>query len=117
MTPRDHRTTDPITALGECAGVGFSDGAIARAADAQPDAVRSWTVGSAEPTAAEAGRLAALASIARRLAQVIKPEHIATWLETGNPALDDDAPLDRIAADDHRAVARVVSGLEDPGAS
>jgi hypothetical protein len=33
------------------------------------------------------------------------------------PTLDDDKPIDRIAKGDYRAVARLISGLEDPGAS
>jgi hypothetical protein len=30
---------------------------------------------------------------------------------------DDDKPIDRIAKGDYRTVARLISGLEDPGAS
>jgi len=73
--------------------------------------------GRATPTPAEAERLSALASIAERLSRLVKPEHIAAWLATANPILGGDAPVDRIAVDDHGAVAKLVSGLEDPGAS
>jgi len=90
---------------------------IARATGAQLDTVSGWIAGCATPTPDEAERISALASIAERLALLVQPGHIAVWLATANPILSGDAPLDRIAADDHRAVARLVSGLEDPGAS
>ena len=52
------------------------------------------------------------------------PNTVRIWL-TGRSApsgarvdlLDDDKPIERIAAGDHRAVARLISGLEDPGAA
>jgi hypothetical protein len=117
MRPHDHHATDPPAALGACVTVGISHHVIARATGAQLDVVRDWIAGRATPTPAEAERLSALASTAERLARLIKPGHIAAWLATANPTLGGDAPLDRIAADDHRAVAKLVSGLEDPGAS
>ena len=52
-----------------------------------------------------------------RLAGVIHPAYISVWLSEPNPALDDDKPIDRIAQGDYRSVARLISGLEDPGAS
>jgi hypothetical protein len=39
------------------------------------------------------------------------------WLSKPVPALDDDKPIDRIAKGDYRSVARLISGIEDPGAS
>lgn len=36
--------------------------------------------------------------------------------EQAGSALDDDKPIERIAAGDYRAVARLISSLEDPGA-
>jgi uncharacterized protein (DUF2384 family) len=56
-------------------------------------------------------------SLVERLARVIQPAYIPVWLSEPNPALDDDRPIDRIAQGDHRSVARLISGLEDPGAS
>jgi hypothetical protein len=56
-------------------------------------------------------------SLVERLARVIHPAYIPVWLSEPNPALDDDKPTDRIAQGDHRSVARLISGLEDPGAS
>ena len=45
------------------------------------------------------------------------PSYIPAWLSKSNPALDSDKPIDRIAQGDYRSVARLISGLEDPGAS
>lgn len=118
MDQHDHRATHPTAALDRCLTVGLSDRAIARATGAQQlDTVRDWIAGRATPTPGEAERLLALVSIAERLTRLVKPGHIAAWLATANPTFGGDAPLDRIAADDHRAVAKLVSGLEDPGAS
>jgi hypothetical protein len=117
MSPHDHHATDPSAALVACVTVGMSEQVIARATGAQLDAVRDWIAGRATPTPGEAGRLSALSSIAERLARLVKPGHIAAWLATANPALGGDAALDRIASDEHRSVARLVSSLEDPGAS
>jgi hypothetical protein len=58
-----------------------------------------------------------LSSLVERLARVIRPTYIPTWLNKPNPALDGDKPIDRIAQGDYRSVARLISGLEDPGAS
>lgn len=58
-----------------------------------------------------------LSSLVERLARVIQPASVPAWLEKPNPLLDDDTPADRIAAGDARSVARLISGLEDPGAS
>lgn len=38
-------------------------------------------------------------------------------LSEPNPVLDDDRPIDRIAQGDYRSVTRLISSLEDPGAS
>jgi hypothetical protein len=56
-------------------------------------------------------------SLVERLARVIHPTYIPVWLSKPNPALDDDKPIDRIAQGDYRAVARLISGLADQGAS
>ena len=56
-------------------------------------------------------------SLVARLARVIHPTRIPRWLNTPIPALDGDTPIERIAADDHESVARLISSLEDPGAS
>lgn len=56
-------------------------------------------------------------SLVERLARVIHPSYISVWLNKPNPRLDDDKPIDRIGQGDSRSVARLISGLEDPGAS
>jgi len=56
-------------------------------------------------------------SLVERLGRVIHPTYIPMWLSQPNPALDGDRPIDRIAKGDYRSVARLISGLEDPGAS
>jgi len=48
---------------------------------------------------------------------VIHPTYIPVWLSEPNPALHDDKPIDRIVQGDYRSVARLISGLEDTGAS
>jgi hypothetical protein len=48
---------------------------------------------------------------------VIRPTYIPVWLSKPLPALDEDKPIDRIAQGDYRSVARLISGLEDPGTS
>ena len=58
-----------------------------------------------------------LSSLVERLGRVIRPTYIPVWLNKPIPALNDDKPIDRIAAGDYRAVARLISGIEDPGAS
>lgn len=58
-----------------------------------------------------------LSALAERLARVMHPDYIPAWLSQPNPALDGDRPIDRIVQGDERAVARLISGVEDPGAS
>lgn len=42
--------------------------------------------------------------------------YIPEWLNRSMGLLDDDKPIERIAAGDYRSVAQLISGLEDPGA-
>ncbi|HEY3830416.1 MAG TPA: hypothetical protein VGL57_14580 [Solirubrobacteraceae bacterium] len=58
-----------------------------------------------------------LSLLVERLSRVIHPSYLPVWLSESNPVLDGDKPIDRIAQGDHRSVARLISGLEDPGAS
>jgi hypothetical protein len=90
----------------------LSDRDIARATGAAPSTVRR-----SAPRGVRAERLAELSSLVERLARVIRPAYIPVWLSKPIPALNDDKPIDRIAKGDYRAVARLISGLEDPGAS
>jgi hypothetical protein len=79
--------------------------------------VREWLARRSAPSGARAERLAELSSLVERLALVIRPTYIPVWLNKPIAALDDDKPIDRIAKGDYRAVARLISGLEDTGAS
>jgi len=95
----------------------LSDREIARATGAAPSTVREWLARRSSPSGARAERLVELSSLVERLGRVIRPTYIPVWLNKPVPALDEDKPIDRIAAGDYRAVARLISGLEDPGAS
>jgi hypothetical protein len=46
----------------------------------------------------------------------MEPDYIPVWLTRPVAALGDDKPIDLIRQGRYRAVARVVSSLEDPGA-
>ena len=95
----------------------LSDREIARATGAAPSTVREWLARRSAPSGVRAERLAELSSLVERLARVIRPAYIPVWLNKPIPLLDDDKPIERIAAGDYRSVARLISGLEDPGAS
>lgn len=62
-------------------------------------------------------RESALPSLLNRLARVIHPAYVVKWLNTPILELDGDTPTERITSGDCRSVARLISGLEDPGAS
>lgn len=61
--------------------------------------------------------LAELAEITDRLARVIDARYIPVWMLKPVEALDDRTPISMIAAGEARAVARLVSSLESPGAA
>jgi len=88
---------------------------IARATGANETTVRAWLRGVRSPSGARAERLTELSSIVERLARVMRPEYVPVWMRKPVPLLDDDKPLDVIAAGDYRRVSRVVAGLESPG--
>jgi transcriptional regulator with XRE-family HTH domain len=95
----------------------LSETDIARATGVAPSTARAWLAGTRSPTGERAERLIELAAMVERLAAVIRPDYIPIWLRKPVPALDDDKPLDVIAAGGYRRVAELISGLEDPGAS
>lgn len=90
---------------------------IADATGAAPSTVREWLNGHSAPGGAHAERLAELSTIVERLARVVRPSYIPAWLNQPMDLLDHDKPAERIAAGDHQAVAQLISGLEDPGAT
>jgi hypothetical protein len=115
QTNRD--SPDAASALAACLRLGITEPDIARVSGASLDAVRSWVERGIVPSGDQAERLASLASLVVRLARVVAPASIGPWFGTPMPALGGATPLDRVTAGEHRAVARLISGLEDPGAS
>jgi hypothetical protein len=95
----------------------LSDRDIAGATGALPSTVRAWMDGDMAPSGAHADRLAELCTVLERLVRVIRPTYIPAWLNQPTDLLDSDTPTERIAAGDYRAVARLISGLEDTGAT
>jgi hypothetical protein len=47
----------------------------------------------------------------------MRTEYIPVWLATSIEALDEEKPIDLIARGEYRRVARIISELEDLGAS
>ena len=89
---------------------------IARATGTNETTVRAWLRADRSPSGKRAERLAELSSVVERLARVIEPTYVPVWMRKPIPLLDDDKPLDVIAAGDYRRVSRVVAGLEAPTA-
>jgi uncharacterized protein (DUF2384 family) len=89
---------------------------IARATGADETTVRAWLRDARSPSGAHAERLAELSAIVERLVRVMQATYVPVWMRKPVPLLDDDKPLDVIAAGDYRRVSRVVAGLESPGA-
>jgi transcriptional regulator with XRE-family HTH domain len=90
---------------------------IARATGADETTARAWLRGSRSPSGVRAERLAELSSIVERLARLMEPAYVPVWMRKPVPLLDDDKPLDVIAAGEYRRVSRVLAGLESPGAA
>jgi transcriptional regulator with XRE-family HTH domain len=96
---------------------GLSEADIARATGVAPSTARAWLAGTRAPTGERAERLIELAAMVERLARVVRRDYIPIWLRKPIPLLDDDKPLDIIAAGQYRRLSEVIAGLEDPGAS
>jgi transcriptional regulator with XRE-family HTH domain len=90
---------------------------ISRATGADETTVRAWLRDERSPSGTYAERLAELSSIVERLVRVMQPTYVPVWMRKPVPLLDDDKPLDVIAAGDYRRVSRVVAGLESAGAA
>jgi transcriptional regulator with XRE-family HTH domain len=95
----------------------LSDVLIAEAVGAKPSTVRDWLNSRTSPTGTRARRLAELAEITDRLSRVLDARYIPVWMVKPVEALDDQSPLELIAAGQVRQVARLISGLESPGAA
>ncbi|SRR6266496_4935465 len=89
---------------------------IARATGANETTVRAWLRDQRSPSGTYAERLVELSSLVERLVRVMQPTYVPVWMRKPVPLLDDDKPLDVIAAGDYRRVSRVLAGLEASGA-
>jgi transcriptional regulator with XRE-family HTH domain len=89
---------------------------IARATGADQTTVRAWIRGDRSPSGERAERLAELSSIVERMVRVMRPTYVPVWMRKPIPLLDDDKPLDVIAAGEYRRVSQVLAGLESTGA-
>jgi transcriptional regulator with XRE-family HTH domain len=85
---------------------------IARATGADESTVRAWLRDDQSPSGQRAERLAELSAIVERLVQVIEPEYVPVWMRKPVGLLDDEKPLDLIAAGEYRRVSRIISSLE-----
>ena len=94
----------------------LSDRQISQAVRAAPSTVRDWFAGRSSPTGIRAERVAELAEVVDRLTRVMDPDYIPVWLERPIEALGDQKPINLIRQGKAARVARVVSGLESPGA-
>jgi hypothetical protein len=95
----------------------LNDDMIARATGAARSTVRDWLSRRSAPTGVRAERVGELSAIVDRLPRVMRAEYIPVWLAKPIEALDDEKPVDLIARGEYRRVARIISELEDPGAS
>jgi len=90
---------------------------ISRATGAHETSVRAWLRDERSPSGNHAERLAELSALVERLALVMDAAYIPVWVRKPISLLDDDKPLDVVAAGGYRRVSRVVAGLESPGAA
>lgn len=90
---------------------------LARATGANETTVRAWLRDERSPSGGHAERLAELSALVERLVRVMEPTYVPVWMRKPIPLLDDDKPLDVIAAGEYRRVSKVLAGLESPGAA
>lgn len=92
----------------------LSDRDIARATGAGLSTVSAWVRRTRSPSGERAQRLVELSAMVERLSAVIAGDYIPVWLNKPVPALDDQKPLELLAAGEYRRVARLISELEAP---
>lgn len=85
---------------------------IARATGADDSTVRAWLNDTRSPSGERAERLVELSSLVERLARVMEGSYIPVWLRKPNALLDDEKPIDLVAAAGYRRVSRVIAALE-----
>ncbi|MEI6447534.1 MAG: helix-turn-helix domain-containing protein [Actinomycetes bacterium] len=96
---------------------GLSARDIAKATNVDESTVRSWLRQDRSPSGERADRLVELSAMVERLSNLLDRDYIAVWMNKPIPSLEDDKPLEVIAAGEYRRVSRVIASLEDPGAS
>lgn len=86
---------------------------LAAATGGDPSSARRWIQGVRTPAGQHATRALELTSLVERLAQIMDPAYIPTWLIKPIARLDDRRPVDAIRDGDYREVSRLVAALED----
>jgi uncharacterized protein (DUF2384 family) len=105
--------------------VGFADEAVrvreaghlsvallAKGTGAEQSTVRAWLSHTRTPSGVRAERLVELSSVVERLLGVVQADYIPVWLLKPNLALDEQRPIDVIAAGDYRMVSALLASLE-----
>ncbi len=90
---------------------------IAGATGTTASEVSDWLARRSNHPSEHIERLAELASLLDRLGHVMSLQHIPKWLGEQNSALKGVRPIDCLATGDYVVVKRLISGIEDPGAS
>ncbi|WP_182346420.1 hypothetical protein [Tomitella gaofuii] len=90
---------------------------IADAVGVSTRTVHAWVTGGTTPTGVRARRLAELSAVNERIGRVLNEDYIPVWLIKPNAALDEQTPVEAIAAGESREVLRLISSLESPGAA
>jgi putative toxin-antitoxin system antitoxin component (TIGR02293 family) len=93
--------------------LGIDTADIARVTGAARATVGAWLRATRRPRAEHRDRLLELVALVDRLVEVMDDDQVALWLQKPLPALDDERPLDTIAAGGYRRVSRVVAELEN----
>ena len=92
-------------------GVATTD--IASATGAEQGTVTAWARASRRPAGIYRQRLLELVSLLERLVTVMDPDAVPLWLQKPLRVLDDDRPLDALAAGRYREVSKLVAELEN----
>jgi hypothetical protein len=90
---------------------------IAAATGTTASEASDWLARRSNPPREHIERLAELASLLDRLSHVMSLQYIPKWISEQNPALKGVRPIDCLATGDYVVVKRLISGIEDPGAS
>jgi hypothetical protein len=85
---------------------------IARATTANEATVHAWSRGQREAEGSRADRLQELEEIVSRLALVMQPHYVPVWIRKPLAVLDNERPLDVIAAGESYRLLPVLEGIE-----